>query len=535
MSIAGELHVLLDRAVREIGVEGARYEIEEPANPAHGDLASNVALTLSKALGRPPRQVAEALAAEVLRAGPAFVTGVEVAGPGFLNFRVSPAAYQEELHTLLQEGERFFRPELGGGERVQVEFVSANPTGPLHIGNGWLGTYGDALARLLSFAGYQVVREYYVNDTGGQIRTLGASILAARKGEALPEEGYKGDYVFTLAASYSGPDDVVAAGRWAVPMILEEIKESLESLGIGFDSWFSQASIEDSGAVADVVRRLEESGSVYEQEGALWFEATRFKDSRDRVLRKSNGDYTYLAGDIAYHYNKLAIRGFDLVVDVFGADHHGQVSSIKAAMEALGIDPTRLDIRIGQMVSLLEEGEAVKFSKRAGTAIPLTWLVEELGADATRLLILSSSIDRAAQVDLARAKATSMDNPVYYMQYAHARIAALFRNATERGVLTGHLESTDLSALVEARELELLKQVLRLGQVVEMAVRERAPHKVTAWLMEVSAAFHRFYHDLTVLGAEANVRDGRLALVRGTQIALQTAFSLLGVTPLEEM
>jgi arginyl-tRNA synthetase len=387
----------------------------------------------------------------------------------------------------------------------------------------------------LEFVNYRVTREYYVNDTGGQIRQLGASIVAVRAGQEVPEGGYRGDYISDLAGRYEGSDDVEEAGTWAVPIILATIRDTLEGLGIEMDTWFSQASIEESGSVAEVVAKLQEQGAIYEHDGALWFASERYGDVRDRVMRKSNGDFTYLAGDIAYHYNKLAVRNFDLVIDVLGADHHGQVASMMAAVRALGIDERRLEIKLGQMISLLDQGQAVKLSKRAGTAIPLDWLLHELGRDATRLLILSTSIDRATQVDLAQARAQSVENPVFYMQYAYARIAALLRNAKNQAIAMETASPEELAELTHPRELALMKDLVRLGSIIERAARDRAPHKIVSWLQQTASDFHGFYHDCPVLTAEPTERRARLTLARATQVALGIAFDLLGVTPLEEM
>lgn len=536
MPIASELRRVVCASIEEaFGPVGDLEEVvvDEPTVRAHGDYSTNAALVLARPLGRPPREIATELAARL--AGSTLVARAEVAGPGFVNIDVAAAALAAEVSEILARGEAAFRPALGHGELVQVEFVSANPTGPLHVGNGWLATYGDSLARLLAFVGYEVVREYYVNDTGGQIRQLGASLLAARAGREVPEGGYRGDYILELARSYTGPEEEFEAGSWAVPIIMGMIRASLEGLGIEMDSWFSQRSIEESGAVDEVVGLLAAKEATYEQDGALWFASSRFGDPRDRVLRKSNGDFTYLAGDIAYHYNKLVVRGFDLVIDVLGADHHGQVASLKAAMAALGIDATRLEIRLGQMVSLVEDGKALKFSKRAGTAVPLSWLVEQLGKDATRLLILSTSIDRAVQADLAKARAASMENPVYYMQYAHARISSIFRTASERGVRVEEALAVDPNKLSHPREVALAKDLSRLGEVIARAAREREPHRLVTWLSQTSSDVHGFYHDCPVLSAPPEVRDARLALLAAVRTSLAETLLLLGVEPLEEM
>jgi arginyl-tRNA synthetase len=464
---------------------------------------------------------------------------LEIAGPGFINVFLAPTHLHELMIEVRGEGrEDFARHDFGRDVRMQLEFVSANPTGPLHIGNGWWASYGDALGRVLERCSFEVSREYYVNDTGGQIRTLGASILARRSGEDVPEGGYLGEYVIEQASRYRGPEDITEAGRWAAEENLAEIKRSLERLNINFDSWFSQASIEESGAVAEVVDLLEKRGALFEDGAALWLRSTQWGDSRDRVLRKSNGDYTYLAGDIAYHFNKFVVRAFDSVIDIFGADHHGQVASMNAAMTALGIDVDRLEIRLGQIVSLEVGDQTLKFSKRAGTAVSLDWLVDEVGPAVTRLLALSSSLDRASTINLADAKERSMENPAYYIQYAHARMCALDRMREERQVpATTALGADDLGVLIHPREIRLMREIVALPDVVRVAARERAPHRVTTWLKGLAAAFHGFYHDCPVLvvdNSEALV-SARLYLVETARVAITVGLDLLGVDAPEEM
>ncbi|HEX8770320.1 MAG TPA: arginine--tRNA ligase, partial [Acidimicrobiales bacterium] len=350
--------------------------LQRPARREHGDWSANVALTLAKTTGRNPRELATEMAQRLTDDAPPHVTAVEVAGPGFVNFRLDDGWLHDVLRQVVAEGtDGYARSDLGHGERVQIEFVSANPTGPIHVGNGWWCAYGDALARVLQRCGWVLAREYYVNDTGGQVRQLGGSLLARRRGEAVPEEGYQGAYVAELAAEYDGPEDVVVAGRWAAARIIKEIRQTLETIHVRFDEWFSQASIEEGGAVEETIALLRERRVVYEQDGAVWLRSTDFGDSRDRVLVKSDGDFTYLAGDLAYHRNKFLVRGFDRVIDVFGADHHGQVASLFAGIQALGIDPARLEIKLGQMVSLAEG----KMSKRAGNFVPLSELIAEIG------------------------------------------------------------------------------------------------------------------------------------------------------------
>ncbi len=525
------------------GGELPPVHLERPARPEHGDWSSNVALAAAKSLGMAPRGMAMALKERIEANPPAHLGSVEVAGPGFLNFRLTPSWLHEALAEILTLGpDAWANPDLGHGERVQIEFVSANPTGPLHVGNGWLCSYGDALARMMARCGYQVSREYYVNDTGGQVRKLGASLLARRRGEEAPEGGYQGAYVAELAERYDAPDtnapteDVLAAGTWAVRHILDDIKASLEVLGITFDEWYSQASIEDSGAVEQTVAILAERGVVYEAGGALWLASSTLGDSRDRVLRKSpekGGDYTYLAGDLAYHRDKFLIRGFDRVIDVFGADHHGQVASLMAGVQALGVEPGRLEVRLGQMVSLVSG----KMSKREGNFVTLDTLVADIGPGATRLLSLVSSIDQAVLLDLDLVRKESAENPVFYVQYAHARIASIGRVAAERGVQRPAPAQAHLQLLTHERELTLMRTLTELPDILATAVAERAPHRVTTWVRELAARFHGFYHDCWVMGegVSPELTHARLSLVEASRIGLTIALGLLGVDAPESM
>lgn len=406
--------------------------LERPAVRSHGDWSSNVALVLGKSTSRSPRDLAAALASRLQAAHPPHVEVVEVAGPGFLNFRLRDSWLHDVLlQTVAAGDESFGRHQFGLGEKVMIEFVSANPTGPVHVGNGWYASYGDAVGRLLERCGWEVHREYYVNDTGGQIRRLGASLLARRRGQAAPEGGYSSAFVKGLASAYDGPEDEVVAGTWAAERILRYIKTQMDGSHVHYDEWFSQASIEDGSAVEDVVAILRDKGLVYEEDGALWLTTAGFGDPRDRrVLRRSQesgGDYTYLAGDIAYHWNKFQVRGFDRVINVWGADHAGQVPSLMAAVEALGIDRSRLEVRLGQMISLASG----RIGKRLGNAVDLDDVVEDLDADAMRLLSLVSSPDQAVTIDLDKVRAESRESPVFYIQYAHARIASIQRVALE--------------------------------------------------------------------------------------------------------
>ena len=524
-------------ALQSLGVEprpGAVH-LERPARREHGDWSSNVALATAKAAGRNPRQFATDLAEHLNASPPAHVERVELAGPGFVNFHLAPTWLHEVLAEVVQAGsDGYARHQAHAGERVMIEFVSANPTGPLHVGNGWFASYGDALGRLFERCGADVTREYYVNDTGGQIRRLGASLVARANGRPLPEDGYPGGFIKGLASAYDGSDDVTEAGQWAADKILGYIRHQMAAVHIDYDEWFSQASIEDSDAVRETVEILQKNGLLYEEDGALWFRSGEFGDPREkRVLRKANGDYTYLAGDLAYHRNKLVERGFDKVINVWGADHHGQVASLLAGVEALGVERGRLEVRLGQMISLASG----RMSKRAGNAVDLDDLVTEIGPDAMRLLSLLTSIDQAVTVDLDKVRAESKESPVYYVQYAHTRIASINRVAAERGVERLPIDQVDLGLLVHDRELELLRSLSELPDVVLVALNERAPHKVATWVRELADRFHGFYHDCYVMGdgVPPELTQARLWLVESARIGFAIGLDLLGVSAPESM
>jgi len=518
----------------DIPIDPLQVQLVRPARLEHGDWSTNVALVGAKSAGRAPRDIANDLAAALQAASIDDVVAVEVAGPGFVNFRLANSWLHRTLTEVIEAGtENYATSDLGGGERVQIEFVSANPTGPLHVGNGWLGSYGDALGRVMGRCGWDVKREYYVNDTGGQVRLLGESLLARRRGDVVPEEGYQGEYVSQLAQVYEGPEDVVEAGRFASEAILTNIRATLDRLDIHFDEWYSQASIEESGQVAETIEVFRARGLVYEGDGAIWLRSTEVGDTRDRVLIRSNGDLTYLAGDLAYHRDKLLVRKFDRVIDIFGADHHGQVASLRAGVAALGVESDRLEIRLGQLVNLV----GARMSKRAGNFIKLDSVIDEMGADATRLLSLLNSIDQATTLDLDLMKRQSMENPVFYVQYAHARIAAIGRKRAERGIERVPISQANLALLVHDRELELIRCLVDLPHVVGEAARERAPHKVTNWVRMLAGEFHGFYHDCRVLSDEVppELTQARLWLVEGVRVGLAIALNLLGVRAPEAM
>lgn len=568
-----QLEQLLYRAIAELGLEpNSKVSVVRPERADHLDWSTNAALVLAKASGQNPRELAANLVEAMRRVDKNnLIDNIEIAGPGFVNFAFSDRWYQQRVRDVVTEGrEDFGKVDLGQNRTLLLEFVSANPTGPLHIGNGWWASYGDALGRLLKRTGWNVSTEYYVNDTGGQIRTLGKSILAARRGENIPEGGYKGEYVKELAPSYDGPDDVTLAGQWAAERIIDDIKASLETAGVKYDVWFSQASIEESGYVEQVVNILSERGHVYKAtqpkntgkgEGrdknkdrrtviaddreaaarATYFESgtETLGDERDRVLRKSEltgGHWTYLAGDIAYHYNKLVERGFDHAIDIFGADHAGQVPSLKASLMALNVDPQRLDILLGSMISIRKGSEERKQSKRKGDIIRFDSLFNDVGVDAVRWFALKSSIRSTSVVDLAELRDHSDQNPVYYTQYAATRLASIMRKAFAAGIQPPDPADADLSFLTHPSEREVMRGLDELPEVIVAASEAREPHRLTTWALEFAAKSNHFYRDCKVLADDIDpqLAQARLVLAQAVRTGFEVALDTIGVSvPLE--
>ncbi|MFH1103900.1 MAG: arginine--tRNA ligase [Actinomycetota bacterium] len=524
------------------------FTVERPRDRAHGDWAVNAALMAAKPAHRSPREVAQVLV-EHLPPIP-FAEKVEVAGPGFVNVTLGAPWYLDVLRHAAAGGPDHARSNHGANERIQVEFVSSNPNGPLHIGHGRGGVIGDVLARMLVYVGHSVTREYYYNDAGVQMDRFAASLEArylqalGRKAE-VPEDGYHGSYVHSWASemladvgdAYAGlPDDErrTAIREWGLGRAMRDIEETLEIARIPFDVWISETSLHESGAVARSVEVLRERGEVYEADGATWFRTTDFGDEKDRVLVKSDGTYTYIAPDVAYHRDKFE-RGFDRVINIWGADHHGYVPRMKAAVEALGYDPDRLEVVINQMVNLTRGGEPMRMSTRAGEFITFREVLDEVGTDATRYHLAAYSPDTAITFDLEAAKAQSMDNPVYYLQYAHARMCALERFAAEHGVSRLPLDEVDLSVLTHPAEVELLRQADRLGEEVLEAARRRAPHRLTAYAYEVATAFHRFYTDCRIVTDDPVVTQARLWLVEASKSVILALLGMLGLTAPESM
>ncbi|HWT22510.1 MAG TPA: arginine--tRNA ligase [Solirubrobacteraceae bacterium] len=520
------------------GDGGARPTLERPKKAGFGDYSTNAALLLARTLGEPPRAVAERLG-DALRGRLAErVDRVEVAGPGFLNLFLADAWYLRAVDDVLAAGEGFGAAEAGPGERIQIEFVSANPTGPLTAASGRHAAFGDALARILELAGNRVDREYYFNDSGGQVQRLGQSIRARARGEAPPEDGYHGEYVAELAAEIPGaadrePAELAAAG---VEIMIARIRATLDRYRVRFDRWFLEATLyEGDPSPWDRARaRLAEAGLSYEADGALWLRATDLGDDKDRVLVRSTGEPTYFAADVAYHWDKLA-RGYDRLVNVLGADHHGYVARLKAAVAAVGADPGRLEVPILQFVHVVEGGERASMSKRRGDFVTLDELIEEIGVDATRWFMLSRSHESTVDLDLTLARAQSSENPVYYVQYAHARIASMLRKAGAERVEAA-LAAPRKGLALEPAERELVRRLLAFPAEVREAADRRAPHRIAAYALELAQVFTAFYRDCRVVGAEPEgLESFRIALSVATQRVIARALGLLGVSAPETM
>jgi arginyl-tRNA synthetase len=533
-------HTLHSRVVPDI-------LIEVPGNPEHGDFASNLAMAMARAEKKAPRQIAEALVAALGSCD--FLSKVEVAGPGFINFTLTPACWYEVLHEIADRQEKYGCAEFGRGRKVQVEFVSANPTGPLHIGHGRGAAVGDAVAEILQAAGFDVQREYYVNDAGNQVATLGRSIwmrLRELCGEtvAFPEDGYQGGYIRELAAQLHEEDPAVAGfaeqeairrcADFGVSKVLSWIAADLEAFGIRFDNWFSEQSLYKRKMVEFELARLAERGLSFEREGALWLRTTDFGDDKDRVLIKSDGSPTYFASDVAYHMEKFD-RGFDRVIDVWGADHHGYVQRMKAVVAGLGRPPEDLEVLLIQMVNLLRDGQPYTMGKRSGNFITLREVVDEVGRDACRFYFLMRRSDSQLDFDLELAKRQNSDNPVYYVQYAHARVCSINRNAAEQGIPLPESGRVDLSGLVLAEELALAKHLARYPDAVMIAAQNCEPHRIVYYLQELAAQFHGYYNRQRVLVDDAITTQARLYLVNGIRIVLANALNLLGVDAPERM
>ena len=581
------LQQLLRQAITQLQQQGEmpsdlqyQVRVDRARDTSHGDFASNIALALAKPAALPPRQLAEKIV-QALPDDP-MVKQVEIAGPGFINFFIQPAAQFDVIGRILDEGESFGTSQIGAGQRIHIEFVSANPTGPLHVGHGRGAAYGASVANLLSAIGCRVHREYYVNDAGRQMDILTVSVWMrylelCGEGVPFPENGYRGGYIRSIAQSlhakvsdeFRRPAELVMEGlppdapegdkelyidaliqraktllgddayeevfQSALGSILDDIREDLEEFGVHYDEWFSERRLVQSGAVEQVLQTLENAGYLYQKEGATWFASSRFGDEKDRVVIRENGQMTYFASDIAYHQNKFE-RGFDYLIDVWGADHHGYVPRLKAAVQALGHDPEALEVRLVQFAILYRGKEKVPMSTRAGEFVTLRQLREEVGKDAARFFYCMRKAEQHMDFDLELAVSQSNENPVYYVQYAHARVCSVFKQLTEKGwrhdVARG---LASLERLTEPHEQTLLITLARYPETVERAARQREPHQITQYLRELAAQFHTYYNAHTFLVEDENLRDARLNLIEAVRQTIANGLRLLDVSAPEAM
>ncbi len=523
--------------------------VEIPRVAEHGDFSTNAAMQLAKPIGRKPREVAEALVAAIRESDDrGWFRDLTVAGPGFINMVLSDDAWREVLATALSKGERFGSSDLGRGEKLLLEFVSANPTGPLHVGHGRGAAVGDALARLLAFTGHRVVTEYYVNDVGNQMDNLGRSLLAryrqaCGRDASLPQDGYRGDYLADLAREYrseAGDRFAEASDDEALPVfrkvacdrILDGIRKDLDAFNVRFDNWFREESLHASGSVGGAVSDLRARGQLYESDGAVYFRSESHGDEKDRVLVRSDGRTTYFAADVAYHRDKYE-RSFDRMIDIWGADHHGYAPRLSAALRGLGLPPGRLEILLVQFVTLVRDGKAVQMSTRSGEFTTLREVLDEVGVDAARFFYLLRSFHSHLDFDLTLAKTQSSENPVYYIQYVHARICSIFREAAERGIAVA--DNPPIAALTLPDEVGLMKSLARFPDVISESVRLREPHRIPFYLLDLARDFHAFYHNHRFLGETPERTQGRLALARAVRNVVATGLSLIGVSAPERM
>ncbi len=526
-----------------------RVEVELTRDPAHGDYASNIAMILASQVKKNPREIAKILL-EGIEDRNGVLKRVEIAGPGFLNFFVREGELTTLLETVERQGDRYGSSNLGQGRRIQVEFVSANPTGPLHIGHARGAVVGDAMANILAAVGYQVFREYYINDSGNQMSNLGKSVLLRYRellGEKVefPEGCYRGDYIRDLAAEllkrdgnrhlHEKPDDLIPLFTdYAAAAILEGIKEDLGLFGVVFDLYFSERELYRDDGVGKLIRTLQEKDFIYREGEALWFRTAAFGDEKDRVVVRQNGDPTYFAADIAYHRNKF-LRGFEMVIDIWGADHHGYIPRMSAAVQALGYQKDALKVILVQLVNLLRDGKPVAMSTRSGEFVTLREVVDEVGKDASRYNFLMRRSDSHLDFDLELAKRQSNENPVYYVQYAHARICSILRMAAERGLAMPTTGQVNAGLLRLPEEIDLIKMITRFPEVVEGAARTLEPHRLTFYLNDLAAIFHSYYNKNKVLSDDGALTGARLFLVRSVLTVLKNALKMLGVSTPEKM
>ena len=555
-----KLNLLLQATIEDCFKEGRlkptalpSYVIEVPNNPEHGHFATNLPLALASSQRRPPREIASIIISS-LRDDENVVEKAEAAGPGFINFRIKQEQWYRVLSDILNLREDYGKNEAGVGERVLVEFVSANPTGPLHLGHGRGAALGDTLCRVLSVSGYEVVREFYINDAGQQINLLGESVFSRFKqmhdrDYPFPQNGYHGEYIMDLAEKISretdldkmNPDEAVKyCAEMGRKLMLEEIKEDLSLFKVPFDVWFSENDLHESGLMQDALRSISEKGHLYEKEGALWIKTSDFGDDKDRVIKKSDGQFTYFASDIAYHVEKRS-RGFTKAINIWGADHHGYVPRTKAALEAYGVPKNWLTVVLIQLVKLWKGGQEIRMSKRAGQYVTLRELIDEVGVDAARFVFLTKHHDSTLDFDVDLVKKQDSDNPVYYVQYAHARICSIFRKASSEGITVSEPQNGLLVLLKLGEEMELIRLMAGFPGLLEEISRTLEPHRLTYFLTDLAASFHKYFNlgnkhpEYRVVTADREMSHARLLLVEAVRTVIANGLRLLGINAPEKM
>ncbi len=530
-----------------------KITIEVPGRPEHGHFATNIAMALASKKRMPPRKIAEHIVSNI-QDKEGIIEKVEIAGPGFINFWIKDEAWYKSLKLILDKRENYGRQDIGKGKKVMVEFVSANPTGPLHIGHARGAAVGDTLCRIMEFTGFDVTREFYINDAGNQIRLLGESIYSRFRQFSdpeypFPENGYHGEYVIDLAKRISQERDLSSmkeeeaigfCAERGKEILMEKIKEDLDAFGVHFDSWFSEKSLYESGLVEKAIKSLEEKGLLYEKDGALWIKTSQFGDDKDRVLRKSDGQFTYFASDIAYHMNKRE-RGFEQAINIWGADHHGYIPRLKAALVCQGFPENWLRILLIQLVKLWKGGKEVKMSKRSGEFITFRELMDEVGVDAMRFVFLTKSHDSTLDFDIDLVKRKDTENPVYYVQYAHARICSIFRKAEEKGVNYKEPDLEELSCLKLPEEIELIRNAVEFPYVLKEIINNLEPHRLTYYLTSLASVFHRYFNlgtnrpENRVVTDDPILTNARLSLSEAVRIVINNGLRLLGVSAPERM
>ena len=530
----------------------ADIEIEIPKEKSHGDFSVNTAMKLTKVLKTSPQNIAKAIT-ESMNFDGTYVEKCEIAGPGFINFYLKPDWLYDGLKLIDEKGEDFGRIDIGNGKKVMVEFVSANPTGPMHMGNARGGALGDGIASVLTHAGYDVTREFYINDAGAQIEKFGKSLEARYmqifKGEdafPFPEDGYQGNDIRVHAKNYADINgdklvDLTTEERkkalvdYALPINIANLKKDLEKYRIYYDVWFKESSIHANGEVAETIELLKKSGLTYEQDGALWLKTTEFGSEKDEVLIRANGIPTYFAVDIAYHRNKFEMRGFDKVINIWGADHHGHVARMEGAMDAIGCDSKKLKVVIMQLVRLIKDGDIARMSKRTGEMITLNDLIDEIGVDAARFFFNLRQAGSHLEFDMDLAVAQNNDNPVFYVQYAHARICSILRNLAEENIELKAIENIDLTLLNTKEEIELITKLNSFPQEIEMSANALEPSKLTRYLLDLAALFHSFYNSCRVKGEDENLMQARMALISLTKTVIKNTMTILKIDAPEKM